>query len=100
MRYQQGDVLLKNVEVDLSSAETLKHLVLAEGEVTGHCHRITQGQAKLMMLKNIMYLKVISDYAKLFHDEHGEIDVPNGIYEVGRVKEYDHFEEEASQVRD
>ena len=100
MKLQQGDVILRKTEIDLSEAKDCGHLTLAEGEVTGHSHRIREGQAKLLMLGTVMYLKVISEQAKLFHDEHGEINVPSGIYEVGRVKEYDHFKEESRQVVD
>ena len=100
MKLQQGDVLLNKVGKIEGEETELNHLILAEGEVTGHCHKIVQGMAKLVMIRNIMYLKVLSDYAKLWHDEHREINIPEGIYEVRKVVEYDHFLEEARKVKD
>ena len=34
------------------------------------------------------------------HQEHLPIEIPAGQYKIGRVLEYDHFLEEARQVRD
>ena len=38
--------------------------------------------------------------AQVVHEEHGTIDLPIGAWEVGRVREYDHFAEDARVVRD
>ena len=71
----------------------LAHLTLAEGEVTGHRHRITRGAAELYQLAvGVMYLKVLSDFATLYHEEHEEIDLPKGDYEVLIEREYDWVE--------
>ena len=43
---RQGDVLLVPlVQPQNSFGKILNHLTLAEGEVTGHRHRISDGQA-------------------------------------------------------
>lgn len=34
------------------------------------------------------------------HEEHYPVEVPPGDYQVGRVREYDHFAEEARRVID
>lgn len=102
MFYQQGDVLIKrkeNLQIP-ENAKLLDHLVFAEGEITGHKHRIAQGAAMLYMLEKMMVLKVISENAVLIHEEHKPITLEKGIYEIGIVREYDHFLEEARQVRD
>ena len=99
-RLQQGDVILDSCEMDLKDGEKLKHLILAEGEATGHHHQIVSGVAALIMMKDKMFLKVMSDYAKLKHEEHNEINIPKDIYEIKRVREYDHFKEEAKRVAD
>lgn len=99
--FQQGDVLITKVcNVDISKAEKLDHLVLAEGEATGHAHRLVNGVGQLMMLDSIMHLKVFSDNATIIHDEHAPITIPKGDYEIKIVKEYDHFNEESIPVRD
>ena len=38
--------------------------------------------------------------AQMVHEEHGTIDLPVRPWEVGRVREYDHFAEEARVVKD
>jgi hypothetical protein len=98
MILQQGDVILtmvKNLE-----GKKLCHLVLAEGEVTGHCHKISKGLAELFENGSTKYLNVKSDTAELTHEEHKKIIIPKGIYRVGIVKEYDHFLEESRNVMD
>lgn len=97
--YQQGDVIIRKCNGIPKTAKKLDHLVLAEGEVTGHMHKIVAGQAMLYMLGAAMYLKVLEN-AKLFHDEHREFDIPPGAYIVDKVKEYDHFLEETREVAD
>lgn len=98
MRYQQGDVLIK--KVTCISGTKLNHLTLAVGEATGHHHTITEGEAELYEKEGTLFLKVLSKKATLTHQEHKQIEIPTGEYEIAIVKEYDHFGEEARQVRD
>ena len=71
MKLQQGDVWLKVSDMKgLKDGKKLDHLVLAEGEATGHRHQITSGVAQLILLGNKQILQVLSDYAKLHHEEH------------------------------
>lgn len=104
MKLQQGDVILNKTTQSIKAGKKLNHLILAEGEATGHNHQIVSGVAQLIALQGNdegkMILNVISDYAKLKHQEHKEIDVPKGKWEIGIVREYDHFDEEARQVTD
>lgn len=98
MLYQQGDVLIKKVsEVKGKKA---KHKVLAEGEVTGHSHRVTEGEADIYEHEGTLFLKVTSDKAVITHEEHKPIVVEKGDYQIGIVQEYDHFAEEARNVAD
>ena len=89
--YRQGDVIIRAIDAKPESEmKLLPHLTLAEGEVTGHRHRITQGNAQLYQLAvGVMYLRVLSEFAKLYHEEHEEIDLPKGDYEVLIEREYD-----------
>ena len=99
MFYQQGDVLLKKYN-GMITGKKLHHLILAEGEVTGHKHEVIKGEAELIESNKNWYLKVLSEEAIVTHQEHKPITIPKGVYEVSIVEEYDHFEEEARKVRD
>ena len=98
MFYQQGDVLIKKVtEI---KGKKLNHLTLAVGEATGHHHTITEGDCELYDEGDIKYLRVISDKATLTHQEHKPLVIDKGDYQIGIVREYDHFAEEARRVAD
>lgn len=99
MLYQQGDVLIQSVET--VQGKKLTHLILAQGEATGHDHRITKGDAELYETDSgDLFLRVTSPVAELTHQEHKPITLPRGDYRVRLVREYDHFTEEAHQVQD
>ena len=98
MLIQQGDVLIK--KITQIKGKKLNHLILAEGESTGHKHTITEGDAELYESDGKLYLKVISEKATLTHQEHKTIEIPQGDYAIEIVKEYDHFSEEARNVKD
>jgi hypothetical protein len=102
MLLQQGDVLLKKIERMPEGAPVQKKprgYVLADGEVTVHAHVIEE-EVDLIEKDGVLYLGVKGDAVTLKHEEHGHIQVPRGNYEVGIVKEYDHFAEEARSVAD
>ncbi|WP_204368415.1 hypothetical protein [Neosynechococcus sphagnicola] len=87
---RQGDVLLfPMAQSGRMIGQRLSHLVLARGEVTGHQHRIRRGTAELYLHHDILYLKVDSRSATLTHEEHRELTVPQGIWEVKIQREYD-----------
>lgn len=92
--YRQGDVIIRALDAKPEGeAKLLLHLTLAKGEATGHRHRITRGVAELYLLAvGIMYLKVLSKFATLYHEEHEEIELPKGDYEVLIEREYDWVE--------
>lgn len=80
--FRHGDVLI--VESDCTKGDEIstEKIVLAYGEVTGHSHAITKGMAKLFKWNEKTYLKVISEYAVLNHEEHGALKLPFGDYEI------------------
>lgn len=100
MFYQQGDTLIFKTDEMPKDAKLLEHKTLMEGELTGHAHRISKGLAELFENGTTKYLKVLSEEAVLTHEEHNQIVLPKGIYKIGRVREYDHFAEEARNVVD
>ena len=84
---RQGDVLLQQVQ-DIQGKQ-LSHLTLAEGEVTGHSHRISSGEAELYEKDGTLYLRVFSEQATLTHEEHKAIDIPEGNWMVRIQREYE-----------
>ncbi|HBB30843.1 MAG TPA: hypothetical protein DDZ80_10020 [Cyanobacteria bacterium UBA8803] len=85
---RQGDVLLIPASEMVKNAK-LPHLTLAEGEVTGHRHCITQGEAELYEHAGTLYLKVRSPTALLTHEEHQPIAIPKGDWMVRIQREYE-----------
>lgn len=83
---RQGDVIIQSVAQ--TGGTKLPHLTLAEGEVTGHFHRISEGQAELYESDGTLYLRVLSPTAKLTHEEHGPIEIPQGSWMVRIQREY------------
>ena len=86
--FRHGDVLLKEVSKKTVKGEKLDHLVLAEGEVTGHSHRITEGNAALYRNGEQTFLRVVSKCGLLTHEEHHQLEIPQGDYEVIIQREY------------
>ncbi len=92
---RQGDVILLSVKQSASPVapeqlgKKLSHLTLAEGEVTGHSHRISEGQAELYEKDGILYLRVLSETATLTHEEHKAIQIPQGSWMVRIQREYE-----------
>jgi hypothetical protein len=87
--YRHGDVLVEQVKSIPPEAVKRPHLVLAEGELTGHAQRIAEARsAELYQTGPSMYLRVLADRATLIHQEHGPISLPRGEYRVWRQREY------------
>lgn len=87
---RQGDVILipaPKPEPDLEKFK-VSHLTLAEGEVTGHRHRITDGDAELYEKEKTLFLQVNSEMATLGHEEHQAIQIPKGFWKVQIQREY------------
>ena len=87
--YRHGDVLVAQVDAIPPDAAPRTHLVLAEGEMTGHSHRIAEpGSAELYQVGPTLFLRVKAPAATLIHQEHGPITLPQGEYRVWRQREY------------
>ncbi|HBB30849.1 MAG TPA: hypothetical protein DDZ80_09990 [Cyanobacteria bacterium UBA8803] len=84
----QGDVLVIPTSETAKNTQ-LPHLTLAEGEVTEHRHRITQGKAELYERAGTLYLKVRSRTALLTHEEHQPLSIPQGDWMVRIQREYE-----------
>lgn len=107
MRLQQGDVLIKEVEEIPEGLTFSKTNTLQYGELTGHAHRLHEGEFEIYLNPKEQdkdgngrkYLRVVRP-TELRHEEHRPFIIHPGIYEIGIVKEYDHFEEIERRVAD
>ena len=98
---QQGDVLLRKLNQlpkGAITSTTRKRLILAHGE-SGHSHVIEDDEAELIRIGERMLLKLTRS-ATVVHEEHKPITLSPGIWEVGRVQEYDYFQHMKRQVID
>jgi hypothetical protein len=87
--YRHGDVLVRRVSEIPATAKKRPHLTLAEGEITGHSHRVAEsGVATLYENARERYLEVYGPQATLVHEEHGPITLTPGYYRVWQQREY------------
>lgn len=98
--YQQGDVLLKVVKSIPEKVEVVKSKIVAEGEVTGHMHRIIDNDSTVYVTKEGNIFVDVAKEAIITHDEHNTISLPTGKYQVGIVREFDPLEKTINEVRD
>lgn len=99
---QQGDVLFRRLDaMPEGEVQTIgrKHCVLAEGEATGHAHIIEETDAELIRIGERMLLK-LGGSATVVHEEHKPVTLQPGIWEIGRVSEYDYLSEMVRNVAD
>lgn len=86
---RHGDVILEQVSgVDVSAAKHMQECVLAEGEVTGHFHRL-RGNIQECIHDNQRYVTVQDQEALLSHEEHDTLTIPKGTYRVMIQREVD-----------
>ncbi len=95
--YRQGDVLIVATDSIPTNATPVARengrIVLAHGEVTGHCHAIDADELAATFLTADMdemadrFLRVERE-VQVVHDEHDAIILPPGEYVVRRQREY------------
>lgn len=62
---------------------------MAHGE-SGHCHVVEDDEAELIQIGERMLLR-LAKQSTVQHEEHKPITLSPGIWEIGRVKEFDYF---------
>jgi len=77
----------------------LPHNHLAEGEVTGHFHA-AEGAVAVFEDDNTRVFDCTESDVVITHQEHKAITMPSKKMRSGRVREMNHFEEQAREVRD
>lgn len=105
-KIQQGDVVMKAIsEFPIGERvldDQMKSKILAYGEVTGHAHRLADPEdlaVETFRILNVIYMNVKRP-TMLTHEEHKEIQIPPGKYEIGIVRETDHMAGVTRQVAD
>ena len=96
---QQGDVLITLAAIPKKATKKDGRAIVAYGEVTGHCHEVIGEGVEVFEQDGTLYVSAPKG-GTIQHEEHKPITLPPGDYQIGIVKEYDHFAEEARQVRD
>lgn len=91
--YRQGDVGLRLLSSKPTGtakpiARENGRIILAHGEVTGHAHGIDSPDCAMEEIAGLTVLEVNAAMAALTHEEHGTIEIPQGVYEVVIQKEY------------
>lgn len=86
--YRHGDLLIVQVDAIPSDAKRIKSKTLAEGEATGHHHRLLDKGTLCLTAEGELYLRAPKDGASVVHEEHARIDVPAGTYKVIIQREY------------
>ena len=97
---RQGDILLCRIE-KLPGNLKLKDKVLALGEATGHSHRFEDSDDSVLVHvsnNGTQYVEVLKQ-SELKHQEHGNIEIPEGLYELRQQREFDVTAELDSQTR-
>jgi hypothetical protein len=93
-QYRQGDVLLCAVDNILPGATLAPRdggrVVVAEGELTGHAHAFVAARVRMFReeASRRSVLIIGKGGARLCHEEHDPILVPEGHYELRRQREY------------
>ncbi len=93
--FRQGDVLIRRIDAIPHGARDVTpkgRIVLAHGEVTGHAHAIAEGEAREFTMADAAgavrrFLRVASE-ATVRHEEHADIPLSPGIYEIVQQREY------------
>lgn len=85
-KIRHGDVIVVMTKDKIQGTEK-KDKALAYGEVTGHSHKMLGDAAKVFEWNEKMYLKV-TKISTLTHEEHGDIEIPIGDYEVIIQRDY------------
>lgn len=88
MIYRQGDILLKPIDQFPKNIKK-KNLVLAYGEATGHCHQFLDTNVVAVYEVNQQQYVEVFNEVELHHEEHENLMIEKGKYEVIRQREVD-----------
>ncbi len=86
--YRQGDVLIKSLSKKPTGKKKIRiEGILAEGETTGHMHRVEDTtKAEVYEIGKKLLLSTAHGI-RILHEEHDPITLPKGHYQVIRQRE-------------
>lgn len=91
-QYRQGHILLNPAMIPIDARQLTppipNHVVLATGE-TGREHVFQSPLVDIYQKGSSLFIEVKGDGAVLHHEEHGDIEVDPGTYEVLEQQEAD-----------
>lgn len=94
---RQGDVFVERVRTVSGKPVQADRIILAFGEVTGHCHEVIVAEpevdvdtppAQLFEEPDGTRYLLVERACQLVHQEHGTIALSPGAYKVTRQREY------------
>jgi hypothetical protein len=89
MLYRHGDVMIQKIDRLPNQSQPMVGAILAHGEVTGHSHRFAQPDlVQLWAGDGNQFIEVKAARAALVHEEHQQIDIPQGLYRYWKQREY------------
>ena len=98
---QQGDVLFKKVDTTPKQSKPIPRkngkFVLAEGEVTGHSH-VIDAEEFVSATGGEKFL--VDPVEPAVHEEHGQVVLEPGIWQIGQVVEKDWLSGMVNRVKD
>lgn len=86
--YRHGDVLITRIASLPIGVQRREGVTLAQGEVTGHSHRLQQADAGQLWARGSELFLEVKAAALLIHEEHRAIELPHGFYRVWKQREY------------
>ena len=98
--FRHGDLLIKRIGELPANLTKLKTTVLAEGETTGHKHKLVGQQVQVFKDSNQQMYVELKEPAQLVHEEHKTIDLDAGNYVIIHEREFEPFEQEIRRVAD
>lgn len=91
LQYRHGDVYLLQVAPPSIERHYPDHNIVAEGEATGHAHRL-MGDGRLFLCNGELHLEA-GQSTSLTHDEHARLDIPPGTFRVIIQREWSPYGE-------
>lgn len=92
MQARQGDIFFEavtEIPANAKRVESKRRHIIAEGEATGHHHSVAvMPDVEMFERDGTLYLRIARENVQVEHQEHAPIDLPVGIYRVGRQREY------------
>ena len=106
---RHGDMLFRPAE-RLANLTPTDSRIIAKGEVTGHAHRITEGDAVILAQYEKQWGRgepqlvgrfvEVSSPATVPHEEHKPVTLEPGFYQILQAREFDYGANLEQRVRD